>query len=140
MSNRLTGSIDQQREDSLQRTITALHKLLDELRKGRHSCSFACSSMLLGALSKQLDERKLLSPQPATPFFGFSVSALAESVRSMFTPEWCSITEKYSYHSRCLPHDCKLDHRLGPIIETEEKCMKGLTLEQYLAPNLHIDE
>jgi hypothetical protein len=95
--------------------------------------------MLLGALTKHMDDRKLLSPQPAPPFFGISIAGLADSVGLMHTPEWCPMKDKQHRRSYCQPHDCKLEPRLMPIIETLKQDMEGLTLPQHLAPNLYRD-
>ncbi|KAH7014642.1 uncharacterized protein B0I36DRAFT_255688, partial [Microdochium trichocladiopsis] len=59
--------IDQLRQESIKNVITVLHNLLIYLRDSRTACSFECSSILLGALTKELRARCFLPSQPDIP-------------------------------------------------------------------------
>jgi hypothetical protein len=87
--------------------------------------------MLLGALTNQMDDLKLLDPQPTAPFIGFSALEFAKSLHKIFTPQWTS-DGRYDSHSRSQTNTCKLENHLRPIIEDLESHMKGFTLEQYM--------
>ena len=136
----MAGAVDQWREDSIRYIIEALHGLLLDLR---NSCSFACSSMLLGALTKQMDDRALLFPKPAAPFLGFSVAAIAKSILTIITPEGCECrgnSIRRSYHvPNQAPHDCKLDQRLVPLVDALERRANGLTADQSMWTNPLMD-
>src|SRR6201999_3411846 len=97
ISHRTIGSINQEREEFIDKCITTLHNNLFDLRK-EDSCSFACSSMLLGALIKQMDSWKFSSPRPVAPFLGHSISSVAESIHKVSTPTWypACTCERYS--------------------------------------------
>ncbi|OCK73849.1 hypothetical protein K432DRAFT_430359 [Lepidopterella palustris CBS 459.81] len=122
--------INKKREDFIERSVTALHNLLVELRKGDNSCSFACSSILLGALIKQMDNRKLFLPRPVASFEGYSAAEVAEFVRTIYTPEWCSISKKSSQRAR--PHSCSLRNYVDPIISDYDASMDDVAIESYL--------
>jgi hypothetical protein len=126
MPDRLLGDIDERRQKGIGNVITALRVLLHRMRKGPDSCSFECSSILLGALTKELDARNLLSPRPVPPFSGFSFEPTAESLSAIRSPCW--YTRGQSYHQNI--HRCTLNQHIDPIINSLNQ-HAGLTLEDY---------
>jgi hypothetical protein len=120
-------NIEQKRQESINRIMTCLHDLLAKLCEG-NGCSFECSSILLGALTKEMHARHLLSPRPAIPFPGLSFAEIAESVRAFRSPRWWS---QYGTRSR---HNCSLDADLNSIVDSVENSMGGLTLEDLSPP------
>ena len=125
-------NIEQKRQESIDRVVTSLHDLFAKLCKG-NPCSFECSSILLGALTKQMHARGLLSPRPAIPFLGLSSAEIAKSVRTFQSPRWCSSVGSYS-HRYCGEHSCSLKSNLNPIFDSLENSMGGLTLEDIPPP------
>jgi hypothetical protein len=117
-----TEKIDQQRQESIDQIITALHDLLDGFRESREPCSFECDSILLGALTKQMHTRGLFSPRPALPLLGFNFATTAKSIRDIHSPVWISVNDSRK-------HKCRLPTRIHPIIDRVEKGMKGLALK-----------
>jgi hypothetical protein len=105
--------------------ITTLHDLLYKLRKGPESCSFECDSILLGALTKELDARNLFFPRPMPPFSGFSFETTAESISTIRSPNWWT-PDRYSSYT----HNCTLKDRIDPIIDSSKQRM-SLALEDY---------
>jgi hypothetical protein len=126
--------IDEERQESIDRIITSLHDLLGAFLEGRNSCSFECSSILLGALTKEMHARHYLSPRPAMPFLGFSFATIARGVRGIRSPTWCSHRSGDYYSSYCSPHACSLEARIHPIISNLEDSMKGLALADLPLP------
>ncbi|OBR10433.1 Nuclear pore protein-like protein [Colletotrichum higginsianum IMI 349063] len=77
--------IEWQRQDAIEFTLTTLRNLLETFRKGSSGCTFECSSMLLGALAKNMDEHKLLDPVPKEPYTGYSIVDMEKLKRSLRT-------------------------------------------------------
>lgn len=115
--------IDQQRQEFIKRIFTALKNLIDDLRDCEGPCSFECSSILLGALTKEMHKRKLFSPLPELHLLGFSCVETAESIRNIRSPKWCSEGGRHwSYHG------CSLESYIEPIVKSSENCIIGLSL------------
>ena len=79
--------------------------------------------MLLGALTKQMDGFNLFSPRPVIPFLGYSANAVAESIRSVMTPDWCLSNRK--------PHRCNLHDLMNPVVGSFQADMEEVASEQY---------
>ncbi|KAK1991092.1 hypothetical protein LX36DRAFT_694949 [Colletotrichum falcatum] len=65
--------VDWQRQDAVDFVLKTLQTLLESFRKGSSGCSFECSSILLGALTKEMDRHRLLNPAPKEPYTGYSI-------------------------------------------------------------------
>jgi hypothetical protein len=93
--------------------------------------------MLLGALTKQMDDRALFSPKPTTPFLGFSIAALAESIREMAMPYQCQCrSNSYSYDA----HRFSMAHYLDPLAEALEVRAKDVEAELKVWADSSMDE
>ncbi|KAG5779155.1 hypothetical protein H9Q73_007188 [Fusarium xylarioides] len=68
--------IDIARQSTLAEIFSAIYELLDRLQE-EQECSFECSSMLLGVLTKELSKHGILYPRNAPPFDGFSIEGKA---------------------------------------------------------------
>lgn len=109
--------INEAREEYLTSVFESLYGLLETLRD-RLDCSFACSSMLLGALTKELSCKGMLEPRVTKPFHGYSLMSVEALVLSIKTPEWSNYSGLgYSYGARSTPHSCKIVGKLEPTIE-----------------------
>ena len=64
---------------------------------------FECSSVLLGALMKQMKTLGIMSPRPVAPFDGLSVNGLRKNMDGMKTPRW------FTHRDATSPHSCTLD-------------------------------
>jgi len=126
----LTFSIDalnRRREEAIDQIITLLHALVAYLRDYRTFCSFECSSILLGALMKEMKAKRLLSPRPKIAFDGYSVMSVAKFAREIRSPVWSIVGVGYGYHPRA--HTCGLASFIEPFIKSvTEYEMKGILL------------
>ncbi|KAG9190524.1 hypothetical protein G6011_08612 [Alternaria panax] len=59
--------------------------------------SFEGGSMVLGALTRPMNNMGILSPQTSTPYAGLSLARLQRSVNLMKTPVWHIPLERRSY-------------------------------------------
>jgi hypothetical protein len=113
----------------MEQSITALHSCLFKLRTN-NLCSVACSSILLGALIKQMDGWELCSPCPVAPFLGYSANAVAESLRTVSTPQWYEYNT-YSYGFQA--HPCTLQDHINPIVSAFKADMEDVALNEYFS-------
>jgi len=124
----LTEKLEHHRTSLIQEAIGVCQGWFDKLC-GTYSCicdkavSFECGSMLLGALTKQMNNMGILTPKPVAPFSGFSLEELQNSIKSIRTPKWC-----FKNHSE---HPCSLDsviHEVSDVIDRAQ----GLVLSDFV--------
>ncbi|EXF86038.1 hypothetical protein CFIO01_07606 [Colletotrichum fioriniae PJ7] len=93
--------VDWRRQDAVEFMLKVLQKLLRAFRNDTAGCSFECSSILLGALTKEMDKHRLLDPQPASPYSGYSIADTEKTIRTFRSPQWSSEVNLYSGRHRC---------------------------------------
>ncbi|KAK1636321.1 hypothetical protein BDP81DRAFT_489675 [Colletotrichum phormii] len=103
--------VEWRRQDAIEIIFGALQKILDALRSGTAGCNFECSSILLGALTKEMDRHRLLDPKPALPYTGYSIENTEKIVRAFRSPQWSTDFLHGKRHSCTLPSmiDCYLN-------------------------------
>ncbi|KAK8121882.1 hypothetical protein PG984_010552 [Apiospora sp. TS-2023a] len=101
----VTDAIEERRQELVDKIIGRLHDLVFYFSDVRTKCSFDCSSLLLGALTKQLREHGLLAPSPTKPFLGYSVCGLIDIVRSFVSPKLFEGAPAFGLKTRC---SCRL--------------------------------
>ncbi|UPK97252.1 hypothetical protein LCI18_008187 [Fusarium solani-melongenae] len=89
--------IEKKRQDLLEELINQLHNQVDRLRDGRTCVASGCSSMLLGALIREMSANDLFSPRPSKPFPDTSLSPILETIRSFQSPTFCLPEEECFY-------------------------------------------
>jgi hypothetical protein len=104
---------------------------------GAYSCteesgqSFACGSMLLGALTRQLNNIGILSPKPAAPYSGFSLEGLQRHIQSIKTPTWYFQNGYSGFIADYKEYSCSLD----PVIQEVNRVVdgaRGLVLSDFV--------
>ncbi|KAL4912351.1 hypothetical protein BDW62DRAFT_216437 [Aspergillus aurantiobrunneus] len=96
-------SMDDRRQGAIAGLVLRLHETRDELLSGSRGCTFECSSIMYGALTKQMQSNALLWPEPAVPFPNLNYSILVQRVLSFTSPEWYGPSYHYSrYQHSCL--------------------------------------
>ncbi|KAF2796488.1 hypothetical protein K505DRAFT_300197 [Melanomma pulvis-pyrius CBS 109.77] len=123
----VTYEIDLKRCQAIEAVISRLHEQLDEYRSATYTCpygdnySFRCSSMLLGALTKEMDSANILLPQPEVPFFGLSFDGICGKMGSLQSMEW-------SPDYRASSHACDLQEKVQIMIGNVLGGTEGLSL------------
>lgn len=118
------GQVNETRQNSIDQIISVLHQTLEDLKVPDIKCSFECDSILLGSLTKELILRGILEPRPSSPFSGYSVERLCESVRNIRSPDWRGgehCNHDKSYHL----------WRLEPVTVGVEQSLTGLALSSF---------
>ncbi|KAK8029503.1 hypothetical protein PG993_010794 [Apiospora rasikravindrae] len=120
----IVDALDQRRQKSLDGIISGLHDLLSYF-DSRTSCSFECSSILLGALTGQMQRRGFLNPKPTRPYLGYSVAETTKALCSFKSPEWASRRGRFSDK-----HRCSLDNFMDATVKSIGDDVEGLKLEE----------
>lgn len=92
------------RQEAIENVICQLYEKQDAFLYGTRGCCFECSSIMYGALSKNMQSTGLLSPKPITPFLRMSYNQLVQKVSSFKSPTW--------YQSSYRLHSCNDVHFL----------------------------
>ncbi|KAM0244779.1 hypothetical protein ACHAQJ_010716 [Trichoderma viride] len=79
-------ALNEKREDIISGLMLGLHNLKIELCGDESLCSYECSSMSLGNLSKCMYKMGILDPHPDPPYLGHSVLALEKAIRGIKDP------------------------------------------------------
>lgn len=116
--------VNETRQNSIDQIISVLHQTLEDLKVPDIKCSFECDSILLGSLTKELILRGILEPRPSSPFLGYSVERLCESVRNIRSPNWMD-------NSECNHDSAYHLWRLEPVTVGIEESLTGLVLDTF---------
>lgn len=95
--------MNDRRQGGIAGLVIRLHEKRDTLLSGSRGCGFECSSIMYGALTKQMHLNALLSPKPAAPFPGLNYRFLVQKVLPFKSPEWYGRSSLYSgYQHKCI--------------------------------------
>lgn len=124
------GEINTVRQFTISEIFSAIYELLDRLQD-EQECSFECSSMLLGILTKELKRHGILYPRSAPPYNGFSIDGLQKMIRELKRPSWYSGPSKHSHHI------CDVQVKLGLPLAEAEFCMYVFDLQDFQSVKNH---
>lgn len=129
-----------QRYHAIEAIISTCHGWIQRFRD-TYTCpmkddqSFSCSSILLGALTKEMHRLSYLSPELEIPFEGRSIESIYKNVREMTSPIWCHDCNfgYHNYHREKYhrPHTCSLQSTLGPSVDAILEDIQGLDLNKF---------
>lgn len=60
--------MNERRQEAINNLIHLIHGTREVLLSGNRGCGFECSSIMYGALTKEMQSSGLLSSRPAAPF------------------------------------------------------------------------
>jgi len=125
--------MEHKRYQSIEELVSALHSWLDKFREPSYSCNqgsnynFACSSMLLGSLTKEMDRIGCWSPRPEAPFYQLSFEELYNNVSSLEVPAWSPYLNGYYAHE----HPCGFHDSVRKGVNKIESKLAGLHLQDF---------
>jgi hypothetical protein len=130
-----TGTLEGRRSETIEQIIETFNYWIDEF-SDTYTCrvdaelSFECSSILLGALMKQMRNIGVLSPRVVAPFDGLSLEKVHESISSMQSPIW----ETYDEVNELYPikHACGFQGTIIRDVEHVVASAKGLMLDDFV--------
>ncbi|KAF5661807.1 hypothetical protein FHETE_8271 [Fusarium heterosporum] len=123
----LLEQIDIARQGYLDKIFSAAYDLLDRLQE-EPECSYECSSMLLGILTKELKRHGILSPRGAQPFYGFSIGGSVDMINGCKVPRWYDISGSGRYGSG---HSCTIQQKLSSALQNAEKELRVFDLQDF---------
>jgi hypothetical protein len=124
-----TDALRQTRLAAIEKVIGLCHLWLD-CWGGNYRCprradsSFVCSSMLLGALTKEMKRLNIFLPRPQAPFAGWSFEKLCQEVQSMKSPTWIDESSRNR-------HKCTLETTIRLGIDALLVATGGLKLDGF---------
>ncbi|KAL0937532.1 uncharacterized protein CTRU02_207263 [Colletotrichum truncatum] len=112
-------AIDWRRQDAINSISTALINLLKSLCQESERCSFDCSAVLLGSLTKNMCDSELLNPTAQEPYLGYQLAAVEKSVQEFKSPSGrvASRNSSYGYHDYYHSNNRHCSCRLPDIIK-----------------------
>ncbi|KAG5807468.1 hypothetical protein H9Q74_008301 [Fusarium xylarioides] len=130
--------IDIARQSALAETFSAIYELFDRLQEEEEECSFECSSMLLGVLTKELSKHGILHPRSAPPFDGFSIEGFKEMINDLKRPQWYNSSGYNHYgHYSHYRHDCCIQDKLSMSLAKVESDLRVFDLQGFQATKNH---
>lgn len=125
------AAIEKEGTESVRKMIHLLGELHDDLAKGDKGCNFLCSSVLLGALMKGMDSKKIERNQDPESFTKYSVRQVYSMLLRLDDPNHCYyLAGAYGSYE---PHVCTLKSMLQPKADRIWKSLTGLRLGDYKA-------
>ncbi|KAK2005681.1 hypothetical protein LZ32DRAFT_633432 [Colletotrichum eremochloae] len=121
----ITDSLDKIRQDLVSEIISSLDALLSSFLQDEGECSFECSCIMLGALTRGMYASNILQQRPEPPFYGFSVAALSEMLRTLRSPRW------FTSQRDPRPHTCSLSAKIEPILDDIKNRVEGLKWNEF---------
>jgi hypothetical protein len=126
--------MEHKRYQAIEKLVSSLHGWLDEFRGSSYNCasgnqySFTCSSMLLGALTKEMDRIGCLNPRPEVPFPQLSVEELYREVQEITSPTWSEANSRGYYGNA---HPCSFQDTVKSSATTIMNELRGLDLSDF---------
>lgn len=120
------------REQNMQSLLTLLDQGQKDFLTGARGCSFVCSSVMYGALAKQIHSNRFLYWKPEAPFKGFSYQELKGDITLFETPKWYEAST-----GRRIPnkqHSCEHSASFHFLTAKAPHYIPGLELDQFPSP------
>ncbi|KAL6158361.1 hypothetical protein ACJQWK_03253 [Exserohilum turcicum] len=128
-------TLEIRRLEAIEQVIETCNCWIDEFsdtytcRVGSHM-SFECSSMLLGALMKQMRSIGVMEPQASAPFDGFSLEDVYKSIKALRSPIWETFDQVNELYPR--KHACSFEETIIRDVEYGVARAKGLMLIDFV--------
>jgi hypothetical protein len=119
--------MNDRRQGGIAAIVLLLREKREELLSGSRGCGFECSSIMYGALTKQMQSNALLRPRPAAPFPGLNYKSLVRRVLSFTLAGWYGPSSCYDTYR----HDCP-DSSFKSLFGGLNDTIKGLDLHSLI--------
>lgn len=117
------------RKEAIEKVVNLLHEKHEALLDGKLGCRFECSSIMYGALTKQMKSKALLSPRPSRPFRSLNYNQLVQKIRSFNLPEWYS---QLGYYNNYVRHSCN-NSSFESLLGRMDDSVNGLVLLDFIS-------
>lgn len=119
--------MDDRRQGAIADLISQLHETREELLSGSRGCGYECSSIMYGALTKQMQSNALLWPRPEVPFLNLNYMSLVQRVSSFTSPRWHGGSPYFSSYQ----HSC-VDSSFKSLFGKSNDIIEGLDLDSLI--------
>ncbi|PLN85061.1 hypothetical protein BDW42DRAFT_18673 [Aspergillus taichungensis] len=127
ISDKVIKSMNDRRQEAITNLVHRLHEKREELLSGSRGCGYECSSIMYGALTKQMQLNALLCPKPEVPFVDLNYRSLVQRVSSFISPHWdCDLSRHTQHWHLC--DDSSFERIFGELSDTIE----GLDLDGFI--------
>ncbi|KAL4924506.1 uncharacterized protein BDV17DRAFT_284673 [Aspergillus undulatus] len=86
-TNDITEDMNIHRQQAIEKVVLLLHETQDAFLNSDRGCGFECSSIMYGALTKELHRANMIL-RPVAPFPGLAYDQLMQKVSSIRSPMW----------------------------------------------------
>ncbi|KAE8131641.1 hypothetical protein BDV38DRAFT_288513 [Aspergillus pseudotamarii] len=124
---RVMEAMNKFREEAINNLVTLLYDRREALLSGTRGCCFECSSIMYGALTKEMRSVDLLLPRPKAPFPGLNHKALVQKIQSFTVPQWTLPSSGY----RTYCHSCA-NSSFETLLGTLNDLIQGLDLHSLI--------
>ncbi|PYH75518.1 hypothetical protein BO82DRAFT_359969 [Aspergillus uvarum CBS 121591] len=101
--DKIIRSMNDKRQEAIAGLILRLEETRDELQNGSKGCGFECSSIMYGALTREMHLNDLFWLRPVAPFPDLSYRSLVQKVLSFRSPVWYGPTSyRSNYRHNCV--------------------------------------
>ncbi|CEL06506.1 hypothetical protein ASPCAL09682 [Aspergillus calidoustus] len=115
---------------SIERVLDKLYHTQEALLSGSRGCDFECSSMMYGALTREMRSASLLSPRPAPPFDEISYKTLVKKILAFRSPSWTGWSSSAYLGYGNSPHSCSTSN-FNKIFSGMNDAIEGLKVSVY---------
>ncbi|KAF9889838.1 hypothetical protein FE257_006928 [Aspergillus nanangensis] len=116
------------REEGIANLLHILHEEQTAFLYDQKGCSFACRSMMYGALTKAMQCNGLNLPRPEPPFHGLNYGGLVQKMISFESPPWYK-----SRGSSCDHRDVCVYSTFASLFDLLYRNIEGLDLSHYIS-------
>ncbi|EGR46353.1 uncharacterized protein TRIREDRAFT_66329 [Trichoderma reesei QM6a] len=126
------NAMNMQRQTLISKIIVGLGGLVKaECSDNGLGCTFECSSVFIGALTKGMDKMRLSPGQlQLPPYTDYSLASLQQGILGIKEPSWdrfCGSRNHYSYRQ-----PCSLTSKTKPMVDMYINRVVGLVLKDYI--------
>jgi hypothetical protein len=115
---------------AIELVLDKLYHTHEALLSGSRGCNFECSSIMYGALTREMRSANLLSPSPAPPFDKISYKSLVKKILAFRSPSWASLSSSAYLGYGNLPHSCSTSN-FNKIFGDMNDAIEDLQFSEY---------
>ncbi|PYH31270.1 uncharacterized protein BO87DRAFT_315351 [Aspergillus neoniger CBS 115656] len=128
---RIVEEINARRIKAIEGLMGHVYRVQEEYLTGKRGCSFKCSSMLYGALTKNLNTHNLAKSDFKAPFLYHNYTSLVNIIDRFKQPRWYDPRNSKYLCWQYLEHECHDAHfwelRLGRFLDED-----GMELKDFI--------
>ncbi|KAF2660953.1 hypothetical protein K491DRAFT_648246 [Lophiostoma macrostomum CBS 122681] len=130
--NSVEDELNRQRTAAIEKLLSGLTSLLQDLLYDRDQCGYECNAFRYGLISKELASRGLHSPGPQAPFLGYSFENIASSIVHIQGSPL-----QTSHSMGVFGSQCAINTQISPLVQQVEQSFDGLSFDKFKHDDEH---